>query len=221
MEFGREMVAEHLVKNNMPTSAKLKKAFEEFVDDDWIAKDLEKCHERIMELRDKTLLVEFARKMSLLLAENGVKVVGNIVNDMSFDEESNIYFGKSELDIEHLDFSEHDKPFEDKIAKLENRVRELEMIHAIKIDEVRKLTMEKSELKSELESKIKDDLPFDALETANYLINSTYERESSSLERAFAKVPDKVNDDRYTVDELEQIAEHLLIYCKHNKECEE
>lgn len=122
MEFGREAVAEHLVKNNMPTSAKLKKAFKEFVDDDWIAKDLEKCHERIMELRDKTLLVEFARKICLLLAENGIKVVGNIVDDMSFDEENNIYSGKSELDIEHLDFSEHDNPFEDKIASLENQI---------------------------------------------------------------------------------------------------
>ena len=27
--------------------------------------------------------------------------------------------------------------------------------------------------------------------------------------------------ERYNIDELEQIAEHLLIYCKHNKGCEE
>lgn len=87
-----------------------------------------------------------------------------------------------------------------------------------------KISAENKELKqriAELESEEGGKLPFDALETANYLINATYERETSSLERAFAKVPDKVNDDRYTVDELEQIAEHLLVYCKHNKECEE
>ena len=73
---------------------------------------------------------------------------------------------------------------------------------------------------AELESGERVDLPFDPLECANYIINATYERETSSLERTFAKVPDKVNSDRYTVDDLEQIAEHLLVYCKHNKESE-
>lgn len=87
-----------------------------------------------------------------------------------------------------------------------------------------KMPAENQELKqriAELESEETVDLPCDPLECANYLINATYERETSSLERAFAKVPDKVNSDRYTVDDLEQIAEHLLVYCKHNKESEE
>lgn len=87
----------------------------------------------------------------------------------------------------------------------------------------KRLYDETQELKqhiAELESGKTSELPFNPLECANYLINATYERETSSLERAFAKVPDKVNYDRYTIDELEQIAEHLLIYCKHNKETE-
>lgn len=86
-----------------------------------------------------------------------------------------------------------------------------------------KMSVENRELQkqiAELESKETVDLPFDPLETANYLINATYERETSSLERTFAKVPDKVNSDKYTINELEQIAEHLLVYCKHNKESE-
>ena len=144
------------------------------------------------------------------------------------------------------DFSEHDKPFEDKIASLENQIAYMKekksflrtrcMEDAIDafdrgsygaltiVGRRGRLEAENKELKqriAELESKETVDLPFDPLETANYLINATYERETSSLERAFAKVPDKVNDDRYTVDELEQIAEHLLVYCKYNKECEE
>ena len=55
------------------------------------------------------------------------------------------------------------------------------------------------------------ELPFDALETANMLINATYKTEIPFLE-------EQVDRDVYDIDDLEQIAEHLLVYCKHNKE---
>ena len=55
------------------------------------------------------------------------------------------------------------------------------------------------------------ELPFDALETANMLINATYKTEIPFLEK-------QVDRDVYDIDDLEQIAEHLLVYCKHNKE---
>ena len=57
-------------------------------------------------------------------------------------------------------------------------------------------------------------LPFDALETANMLINATYKDEIPILER-------QVDRDLYDIDDLEQIAEHLLVYCKHNRKDEE
>lgn len=58
------------------------------------------------------------------------------------------------------------------------------------------------------------ELPFDALETANMLINATYEAEIPFLEK-------QVDRNVYDIDDLEQIAEHLLVYCKHNRESEE
>ena len=61
------------------------------------------------------------------------------------------------------------------------------------------------------------ELPFDALETANMLINATYSRKTSNVEKAFTGC-NVVKGDIYSVDDLEQIAEHLLVYCKHNKE---
>ena len=154
------------------------------------------------------------------MEQNGIKVL--------FDEET-ILVG--------FDFSEHDKVFEDKIAELKKdyktvsellgkyqqeneslkkRIQELDTIDTIRIDENREL---KKHI-AELESKETVDLPFDPLECANYLINSTYERETNSLERGLKGLPEKVNSDRYTIDDLEQIAEHLLVYCKHNKESE-
>lgn len=174
-----------------------------------------------------------------LMVKNGVttKFSENLFKNLVNDEP-----------IIELDFTEHDKVFEDKIAKLEKENKalnsylvqreqdstdmiaeqgdEISMLKSL-IDNYRdaesKLFDENKELKqriAELEIKETVDLPFDPLECANYLINATYERETNGIERAFYNLPDKVNSDRYTVDDLEQIAEHLLVYCKHNKKSE-
>ena len=77
-----------------------------------------------------------------------------------------------------------------------------------------------TQLKNELQKKCSFEtdrlvkLPFDPLETANMLINATYKAEIPFLER-------QVDRDIYNIDDLEQIAEHLLVYCKHNRENEE
>ena len=76
-----------------------------------------------------------------------------------------------------------------------------------------------TQLKNELQKKCSFEtdrlvkLPFDPLETANMLINATYKAEIPFLER-------QVDRDIYSIDDLEQIAEHLLVYCKHNREDE-
>ena len=106
-----------------------------------------------------------------------------------------------------IDFSEHDKLFEDKIEELEKRIQELDTIDAIRIDEKREL----KQRIAELESKETVELPFDALETANMLINATYKAEIPFLEK-------QVDRNVYDIDDLEQIAEHLLVYCKHHRE---
>ena len=77
-----------------------------------------------------------------------------------------------------------------------------------------------TQLKHELEEKCNFEtdrlvkLPFDPLETANMIINATYKAEIPFLEK-------QVDRNVYDIDDLEQIAEHLLVYCKHNKESEE
>ena len=90
-----------------------------------------------------------------------------------------------------------------------------------------------AELESELEVKdnllkIKngllnnnDDLSTDPIEVAQMLINATFEYEASNLEKALFKCGDTRTTERYSVDDLEQIAEHLLVYCKHHREDEE
>ena len=110
----------------------------------------------------------------------------------------------------------------DEIESLKRRVEKLESIrmrchesardsfdlgnygclHIVTADEL-KTTKDKNDITVEL--------PFDPLETANMLINATYKAEIPFLER-------QVDRDIYNIDDLEQIAEHLLVYCKHNRE---
>ena len=119
-----------------------------------------------------------------------------------------------------IDFSEHDKVFEDKIAELENIINHKLGDwdeYGIQYKEILDMKAENQELKqriAEFEDKETVELPFDALETANMLINATYKAEIPFLEK-------QVDRNVYDIDDLEQIAEHLLVYCKHNKESEE
>ena len=119
-----------------------------------------------------------------------------------------------------IDFSEHDKELEDKIAELENIINHKLGDwdeYGIQYKEILDMKAENQELKqciAEFENKETVELPFDALKTANMLINATYKAEIPFLER-------EVDRNVYDIDDLEQIAEHLLVYCKHNREDEE
>lgn len=108
----------------------------------------------------------------------------------------------------------------EKIAKIESELFDVQKSADEYYNKCIDLTNQIEKLKSELETKVNFEtdrlvkLPFDALETANMLINATYIDEIPFLEKQVAR-------NVYDIDDLEQIAEHLLVYCKHNKECEE
>ena len=181
-----------------------------------IFSDLEEISKDIVRKQDNAKAMEFTKVVGTMLRENGVTPIiaeykRNFVNENSF--ETRYGFG-----IERLDFTEHDKVFEDKIEELKKLVDDYHSSERELFDEKNSLKQRIAELEAELESKKTTDLPFDPMETANYLINATYERETNGIERSFAKLPDKISEDKYSIDDLEQIAEHLLIYCKHNKE---
>ena len=90
-----------------------------------------------------------------------------------------------------------------------------------------------AELKSELEVKdnllkIKNglcgndvELPCEPISVAEMLINAKIEYEPTSLQKVLFKTEGKCLADKFSDDDLEQIAEHLLVYCKHNKDSEE
>jgi len=63
----------------------------------------------------------------------------------------------------------------------------------------------------------KQELPLEPIEVAAMLIKSTVTRKANSIQKAF-NCTDKYEDDRYSNDDLLQIAEHLLVYCKNAEE---
>ena len=125
------------------------------------------------------------------------------------------------------------KQFAKYMAEVDKLQAELEKTHN-QLMEVEKDAQEKiAELKSELE--VKDDLlkiknglcgndielPCDPILAAKMLINAKIEYEPTSLQKALFKTEGKCLADKYSNDDLEQIAEHLLVYCKHNRGDEE
>ena len=177
----------------------------------------------IRDSEDKELALAFTNVVGSLLRENGV-VVKTSRYEFETDNETdkNKYIIKKEygVSIDGLDFTEHDKVFEDKIVELENIINHKLGgwdEYGISYKEIFDMKVENQELKqriAELKNKGTVELPFNALETANMLINAKYKDEIPFLEK-------QVDRNVYDIDDLEQIAEHLLVYCKHNKESKE
>ena len=53
------------------------------------------------------------------------------------------------------------------------------------------------------------------------LINAKYRRKVKGMDRFLCRDGYMLETDMYCIDDLEQIAEHLLVYCRHNREDEE
>ena len=108
----------------------------------------------------------------------------------------------------------------EKIAKIESELFDAQKSADEYYNKCIDLKNQIAGLKSELEAKVDFEtdrlvkLPFDPLETANMLINATYKAEIPFLER-------QVDRNVYDINDLEQIEEHLVVYCKHNREDEE
>lgn len=130
------------------------------------------------------------------LKENGVKIkYQGYISKIKADDA--LVAGVA---LDKLDFTEHDKKFIDEIECWKKKCSDLS-----NYNKQLKYDLEKCENKKN-ENK---ELPFDPLEVVDILINETYEHSIPFTGR-------KTESSKYGIDELEQIAEHLLVYCKHN-----
>ena len=146
---------------------------------DKIAKDIEEDH-------GQKITIDFVKAMDGLLKRNGV------IASFEISKQCGIAF-------DSLDFTEHDKGFKDEINRLKENIKERDSY-------IKQLKHDADELK---ENNSTVELPFDAIEVANFLINEKYECN-------IPFVGGKTKCRKYEIEDLEQIAEHLLVYCKHN-----
>lgn len=182
----------------------------------------EQIGKEIAEMKESVIAREIAKTIGGMLKENGVVV--NLTECTCDDVTETSFRRKYGASITGLDFTEHDKVFEDKIAKLEEKVEYYKKSFERFEKNCDKLCAENQTLQkliSDLESKETEfELPVEPIEVAKMLIDSNYEYETTEFQRAIFKMGDTAACERYNVDELEQIAEHLLVYCKHNKDQE-
>ena len=151
-----------------------------------------KCH-------DNKVAIAFTKSIGELLKLNGVTAHYTEYNsDVMAEDEISKQYG---IVFDSLDFTEHDKGFKDEIKRLKESIKKRDSY-------INQLKHDIDELKENNETV---ELPFDAIEVANFLINEEYECN-------IPFVGGKTKHRKYEIEDLEQIAEHLLVYCKHNKE---
>lgn len=93
----------------------------------------------------------------------------------------------------------------------------LEKLFGVRYDTVDKPDEFEKILHERIKGNVTDFLPTEPIKVADVLMNAEGEYERNPLEKEFCGT-DKGTYRIFEVSELRQIAEHLLVYCNHNKE---
>lgn len=167
-----------------------------------IEENMEKFLGIIREAKDERLKSETTCRLIQLLINNGVKIDGDLITELTnenFDACSprmTYYFIAT---IKRLDFSEHDKQFKEKISELEEIIN-TKLGRWGKCGLSFKQILDMQEKADKFDKGMADSLPRKSIDAAKMLIDNT---------------------DKYSVSDLRQIAQHLLIYCDNAPEDKE
>lgn len=167
-----------------------------------IEENMENFLDMIREEQNRDLKNRVADKLVQLLIDNGVKINGSIIefrNNPRFDPFTMKIGYDYAASINSLDFSEHDKKFKDKISELEEIIN-TKLGRWDKHGISYKQLLDMQERIDEIDKGMIKQLPRSPINIAKMLIDK----------------PDK-----YSVSDLRQIAQHLLIYCDNAPEDEE
>lgn len=170
---------------------------------------IENIAKDIRDREDKDMAMAFTNVIGTLLVANGVTVKTSkyeLRND--FQQDKNKYMIEKEygIIIEGLDFAEHDKEIVDKLNY------EILYLNRFTIELQNRIDKSKADLKEARETNGVV-LPAEPLDVVKILATETmhYTNKFTGLETECRK---------YGIKDLEQIAEHLRIYCEWNKEDE-
>lgn len=167
-----------------------------------IEENMDNFLDMIKKEKDRDLKSRVTDKMVQLLIDNGVKINGSIIefrNNPRFDPFTMKIGYDYAASINSLDFSEHDKKFNDKISELEEIIN-TKLGRWDKHGISYKQLLDMQEKIDEIDKGMIKQLPRSPINIAKMLIDK----------------PDK-----YSVSDLRQIAQHLLVYCDNAPEDEE
>lgn len=156
----------------------------------------------IREEQDKKLKNKIVDQLFQILIENGVKITGNFdryIENIGYDIGLVNFVSRHTAEIEGLDFSKHDKQFKDKITELEEIIN-TKLGRWDKHGISYKQLLDMQEKIGEIDKGMIKQLPRSPINIAKMLID---------------------RPDKYSVSDLRQIAQHLLIYCDNAPEDEE
>lgn len=195
---------------------------------------LERIAKDVQEQKDNAIAMEFTKCIGELLRKNGVmtkmtEYTGNFETDKTFETR----YGVS---IDELDFTAHDKVFEDKIAELKKdyktvsellgkyqqeneslkkRIIELENFSCQSEQETESLVEKLKQRIAELERK-ETEIVSD-IDTSNPLACAESLIEHMTHCEKFMIMPER-DVQTFSVEELKEIADYLMVYYKHHKD---
>ncbi len=190
---------------NISDIQKCQEEYEKLLKESPLEGVMNKITKDILEQKNNAMAMEFTKIICDLLKRYGVYVhctetkLSEKITTNSIEEHYGIIF-------DSMDFSQHDKEFTDKIEELQSEAEKYRKA----FEEAKK---ERDFQVAEYQEKIKEmtdrailEFPTEPIDVANFLING---------------LGTSWHYDSFDVSELRQIAEHLLVYCNHNKEEEE
>lgn len=173
---------------------------------------MNKITKDILEQKNNAMAMEFTGIICDLLKRYGVYVhctetkFGEKITANSIEKQYGIIF-------DSMDFSQHDKEFTDKIEELKKENDELKIENAELHCEMQAMNM------------FPDEFPTEPIKVADMLIDNAtvvYENYVEDFAKSHSGqlvIGNPCEDARWqTLSYLRQIAEHLLVFCNHNKE---
>lgn len=163
----------------------------------------------ITDRQDNAIAMEFTKCIGELLRNNGV--VPKMTEYTRNFETDNNFETRYGVSIDELDFSEHDKVFEDKIE-------ELDRMRKTWIDKAVKWQRENESLKqriAELESKETENIS--EIDTSNPLACAGSLIEHMTHCEKFMIMPER-DVQTFSVEELKEIADYLMVYYRHHRD---
>lgn len=102
-------------------------------------------------------------------------------------------------------------------SELEKELREVKSENEKAMKQIAHDQAKIGDLLNEIDSKRSEIMPDEPIKAAERLIHATVIRETNAILRMFRRSERYETYDLYSVSDLRQIAEHLLVYCNNNE----